>query len=127
MKIDRFVKVMLVLIAMLLALNCAKDLNQPSNTRVSSDNVPPTSANGNSIASSKTSGGNSSPLIFESPVEAATPPTFLQVGKTYNCIPTTGGGGFRAFEVLEIQNTGWVKVPNGWVNPNTCVFITPAE
>jgi hypothetical protein len=88
MKIDRFVKVMLVLIAVLLALNCAKDPNGRS-------------------------------------VEAAAPPSFLQVGKSYM---------FKDYlmapvEVLEIQNTGWVKVKRDsgveWVNTNACISITP--
>jgi hypothetical protein len=39
MKIDRFVRVMLVLIALLLALNCVKDLKQHSNSDGSSNNL----------------------------------------------------------------------------------------
>lgn len=88
MKIDRFVKVMLVLIALLLALNCAKVLNSPS--------------------------------------EAAAPPAFLQVGKSY-VFQTQGG---NAMEVLDIQNTGWIKAKSYdgsvyWVNTNVCDSIRP--
>jgi hypothetical protein len=106
MKVDRFVKVMLVLIAVLLALNCAKDLNLSSNSRGSSSNLSPNSGRGNSAASSNTSGGNSRPVVFESSVEAAVPPSFLQVGKSYQFpgLPAS------SVEVLEIQSPGWVKV-----------------
>jgi hypothetical protein len=83
---DRFVKVMLVLIALLLAVNFAKDLNSSS--------------------------------------EAAAPPSFLQVGKSYKF---TGSYNLEG-EIMEIQNTGWVKIKQSygilWVNTNVSFTIT---
>ena len=130
MKIDRFVKVMLVLITLLLALNCAKDLNLSSNSRGSSSNLSLNSGSSNSSASSNGSDRNSSPLVFESSVEAAAPPSFLQVDKSY---AGYSSGADYHFRVLEVQNTGWVKVkmsgfPNnatGWVNPTAFLLIVP--
>jgi hypothetical protein len=98
MKIDRFVKSMLMLIALFLALSCVNDLKLSSNS-----------------------------------VEAAAPPSFLQVGKSYAFYPPPLpiSSGVRSAKVLEIQNTGWVKVqPNEgnttfWVNTNACVAIDP--
>lgn len=94
MKIDRFVKVMLVLIAVLLALNCAKDLESKM---LSSD--------------------------------AAPPPSFLQVGKSYKGV---WPGGSTPFTVLEVQNTGWIKVQDegggfAWLNTSLLLYITPQK
>jgi hypothetical protein len=105
MKIDRFVKSMLVLIALFLALSCVNGFNLSSNARGTS-------------------------------VEAAAPPSLLLVGKSYEFSPQVASG---PAEVLEIQNTGWVRVrdPRGgsgssrssslsfWVNTNACVAIYP--
>jgi hypothetical protein len=66
MKIDRFVKVILVLIAVLLALNCAKAFGNSSDTH----------------GNSNSSAGSSRTPILESTVEAAAEPSALQVGKT---------------------------------------------
>jgi hypothetical protein len=114
MKIDRSVKVMLAVIALLLAINCVKDFNTPSNS------------GGNSSVSSN--GSFNLPPI-ESAAEASPPPSFLQVGKSYKCASSSDGYDFR---VLELQNAGWVKVEfnsfptgAGWVNPSACVFIKP--
>ncbi len=60
MKIDRFVKVTLVLIVLLLALNCAKDINPSSNSGSSntlSNNSVNNSGSRNSTTSSNNSGG----------------------------------------------------------------------
>jgi hypothetical protein len=95
MKIDRFVKAMLVLIALFLALSCVNGLKLPSNS-----------------------------------VEAAAPPSFLQVGRSYTFFPAPSL--LTSFKVLEIQNTGWAKVQGGpgniifWVNTNACTSIYPA-
>jgi len=51
MKIDRFVRVMLVLIALLLALNCAKDLKLSSNSREVSNSISPNSGQPSSSTS----------------------------------------------------------------------------
>ena len=121
MKIDRFVKVMLVLIALLLALNCAKDINLPSNN----------SGSGNSVGTSNTSDRVSNPTIFENTVEAATPPSFLQVGKSYLGVIENSRFEFKA---LEIQNSGWVKIQlvkgniydegeTVWLNPSGFLYI----
>jgi hypothetical protein len=93
MKIDRSVKFMLALIAVLLALSCAKDLTLTSN----------------------------------SSVEAAPPPSFLQVGTSYNF---NQGNMSTDVEVVEIQDTGWIKGKNNlgnmvWINPNACYQIRP--
>ncbi|MEK6287561.1 MAG: hypothetical protein AABO57_17600 [Acidobacteriota bacterium] len=94
MKIDRFVRVMLVLVALLLALNCATNFNNSS----------------------------------DSTVEAAPPPSFLQVGKTYT-------SGAMAFRVTEVSNTGWVtaeaqspttgRLTTMWINSNVLPYIEP--
>jgi hypothetical protein len=103
MKIDRFVKSMLVLIALFLALSCVNGLNWSSNARGAS-------------------------------VEAAAPTSLLLVGKSYEFLPAVASG---PAEVLEIQNTGWVRVRDPrvgssrasstsfWVNTNACVAIYP--
>ena len=123
MKMDRFIKVMLVLIVLLLAFNCAKDINLSSNSGNSSTSSS-NSGSRNSTTSSNASERNSSPSIFESSVEAATPPPFLQVGKTYGF---GLGTSYRDGKVLEIQNTGWLKAENYngvfWVNINACAAI----
>ena len=103
MKIDRSVKVMLMLIVVLLALNFAKDIKLSAH------------ANDNSK--------NSKSSLFENTVEAAPPPSFLQVGKSYE---SSAGG----FIVLEIQSTGWIKAKSTsneiiWVNSNAITYITP--
>lgn len=139
MKMDRFVKTTLVLIVLLLALNCAKDINFSSNSGNSatissnSGNSPVNnSSSRNSINSSNVSGKTSSPSIFETSVEAAPPPPIIQVGKTYGLtIGATGaGGGYIIVKVLEIQSSGWVKVEYGtsseaWVNFNQVIMIEP--
>jgi hypothetical protein len=130
MKIDRFVKVMLVLIVVLLALNCAKDLTLSSNSRGGSNNLASNSASSNNIASSKSSDGSPSPSIFETSVEAAPPPSFLQVGSKYTF--QQGNSGRDGVEVLEIQNTGWIKVKDTglgvvWINANACYLIYPSR
>jgi hypothetical protein len=101
MKIDRFVRVMLVLMVTLFVWNCAKDI--------------------------------------KSPVEAAVPLSFLQVGKSYTgrCpVPPTYA---VSFKVLEVQNNGWAKVQllpipgfslqkgDVWFNPNDCTMIAATE
>ncbi len=134
MKFDRFVKVMLVLIALLLFFNCAKDLNPLSNSggntnnlsasRGNSGNLSANSGSSKNTASSNAVDENSSSSIFETSVEAATPPSFLQVGKSYTCYSPAGTSVARSFKVLEIQNTGWVKISAGeWLNPNACLSI----
>jgi predicted extracellular nuclease len=130
MKIDRFVKAMLVLIALLLALNCAKDLTRSSNSRGGSSNPAANSASSSNMASSKPSDETPGPSIFETEVEAASAPTFLQIGKTYTFMQ--GSGGRTDVEVLEIQSTGWIKGKDiglgvVWVNPSACYLIYPSR
>ena len=103
MKIDRFVKSMLVLIALFLALSCVNGLNLSANARGAA-------------------------------VEAVAPAGLLIVGKSYEFSPAVVSG---AAEVLEIQNTGWIRVRDPrvgsgrassasfWVNTNACVAIYP--
>ena len=140
MKIDRFVKVMLVLIGLLLAFNCAKDINLSSNSGGNSSNLPNNSGTRNSPTSSNASGRNSSSSIFESSVEAATPPSFVEVGKKYRVLfGPEDVGSAMVFKVLEIQPSGWVKGEilsafdnsprgfNAWINLNQACFINPQD
>jgi hypothetical protein len=100
---DRFVKIMLVVIAGLLFLNCVKD-------------------NG--------SGGVSIPFL-ETKARATVPP-FIQVGKSYVCegvvgissIASSGGQNIEIYENYKItqidSNSGWIEAQNAsekiWVN-----------
>jgi hypothetical protein len=90
MRIDRFVKVMLVLIVVLLALNCAKDLN------LSSD----------SHRNANLSARNSSTPIFERTVEAA-PPQYKAVVGPINA-QNDASGVQRALDQQSAQ--GWEYV-----------------
>lgn len=78
MKIDRFVKVMLVLIALLLALNCVSNFSNTSNSSGNSSGSPGSSG-------TRTPGSSRTPLI-EKTVEAAPPPT------QYRAITVAGSG-----------------------------------
>jgi hypothetical protein len=87
MKIDRFVKVMLVLIAVLLTLNCVKNFSNPSDSRGNSNRSP----------------GSSRTPIIESTVEAAPPP------RQYKAVPINAQGYVQ--EVLDQQSAqGWEYV-----------------
>lgn len=77
MKIDRFVKIMLVLIALLLAINCVSNFSNSSDSRGNVSSSP-----GNS--GTKTPGSSRTPLI-ENKVEAASPPQYkaAQINQAY--------------------------------------------
>ena len=67
MKLDRFVKVNLVLIALLLALNCVSNFSNSSDSRGNASSSPRNSG-------TATPGSSRTPLI-ENKVKAAPPPT----------------------------------------------------
>lgn len=105
MKTDRFVKVMLVIIAGLLFLNCVKDVP------FTSSNSPTTSRN-DSTQSPNSTKTSTIPFI-ESSVEAAPAPAFIQVEKSYTC------RGYVSFKVKTIDknNSGWIETyDNEWRN-----------
>jgi hypothetical protein len=111
MKTDKFVKMMLVVIASLVLLNCFKD-------------------NGDGI---------SVPFI-ETKVKASVPP-FIQVGKTYSCssLEPRLAPGRSEFTVNNIdKDSGWINTDgyfdssgykvNGWLNSAnlfSCVESSP--
>jgi hypothetical protein len=104
---------MLVLIAVLLALNCVRDLNHSSE-----------SGSSKNIASSNSAERGAS-SVFESSVEAAAPPSFLQVGKVYKA-----SGYMSPIKVLKIDNSGWIYIEAGstqpyreWLNTNQIANI----
>ena len=105
---DRFVKVMLVVIAGLLFLNCVKDMSFTNSN--SPTNSPTTSRNGSAQSpnSTKTS-------FIETSVEAAPVPAFIQVGKSYHC---SGGFAQGDYKVTKIdKDSGWVEIDNKrWLN-----------
>ncbi len=82
MKIDRFVKIMLVLIALLLALNCVSNFRNSSDSQGNSGNVPGSS-------STRTPGSSRTPLI-ENKVEAA-PTQYRAVVGTGNSVNDANG------------------------------------
>jgi hypothetical protein len=185
MKIGRLVKVMLVLSAVILALNYAGNFNSSSNSRenlanptsnsderdsrasvnssdypgnlanptpnsderdsrasVNSSDYPgnlanptPNSDERDSRASVNSSAESSDGNFLEMPAEAAPPPSFFQVGRTYGGYFGGLGATSASFTILEIPNTGWVRVRlegfreglEGWVNLNAFYFVSLAE
>ena len=88
MKMDRFVKIMLVLIAGLLVLNFAKNDNSVLR------HIP----------------------TLETPVEASTP-SFIQVGKRYTFGLTVNGYTQVSATVASVDREGWVQQNTGdWIN-----------
>jgi hypothetical protein len=90
MKIDRFMKAVLVIIVGLLILNYLKDGNS------SLKHIP----------------------SFEAEVSADGAPSFIQVGKTYNFGMNTPNGFVQTqARVSAIDNNGWVQQASGeWMN-----------
>ena len=98
MKVDRCVKIMLVVIAGLLLLNCVKDL-------------PILNSNSNSANSTNST---STPFL-EIPVKASVLPAFIQKGKVYNFVYSHyGQNGYPDIDkgkVLEIdKDSGWLYI-----------------
>ena len=105
MKIDRFVKALLVLIALLLAFNCAKNQN-----------------------GSLVSG------TLEGSVEAAPQTSFLIVGKSYEAVGSTYQPVFKVLEVqnsgwakVELTRSPEDKGKTVWFNPSAYVYIIPLD
>ena len=91
MKTDRFVKVMLVIIAGLLLLNCFKD-----------------------------NGGGVSVPFMETKAKASVP-AFLEVGKSYGCLLQGADPNlFKAPRIVNIdKESGWIEVEGDkrfWIN-----------
>ncbi len=125
MKTDRFVKVMLVIIAGLLFLNCVKDVS------FNNSNSPTTSKNDSTQSPNPTK--TSTVPFIETSVEAASIPAFIQVGKTYDCatlqLHYISTDGLKGFKVTVIDsNSGWIKGEKSWVNTAnlySCVESSP--
>ena len=105
MKVDRFVKIMLVVIAGLLLLNCVKDL-------------PILNSNSNSA----TSTNSTATPFLETSAKASVMPAFIEKGKVYNFLYSQyGQSGFPDIErgkVLEIdKDSGWLYIE--FYDPNT--------
>ena len=111
MKTDRFVKVILVIIAGLLFLNCVKEVS------FNNSNSPTTSRNGSTQSPNPTKTS-----IIETSVDAAPVPAFFQVGKTYNCgvLYQQAGLNYGDSEITIVnidKESGWIQTKTGnWLN-----------
>ena len=114
MKTDRFVKVMLVIIAGLLFLNCVKDVSFTNSN--SPANAPTTSRNGSTQSPNPTKTS-----FIETSVEAASVPAFIQVGKTYSCMGEGPLNSIEGEKIVQIDaNSGWIEKESNsgrrWIN-----------
>src|SRR6185436_20881648 len=125
MRLDRFVKVTLALIVLLLGLNCAKDIKLSADSGNSSA-LANDSGRRNSTKSANASGKQFDRLMFETSVEAAAPPGFVEVGKSYYFQFAAGSNPIAeiAAKVISIdKNSGWLRVEfsggtHSWININ---------
>jgi hypothetical protein len=111
---DRFVKVMLVIIAGLLFLNCVKDVS------FTNSNSSTTSRNGSTQSPNPTK-----PSFIETSVGAAPAPSFIQVGKKYRF-----GESSYIYRVTAVdKESGWIKIVNeeggyeNWRNLNLILEV----
>jgi len=125
MSMDRFVKVTLALIVLLLGLNCAKEIKLSANSGNSSAGSND-SGSRNSTRSANASGKQFGPLMFETAVEAAAPPAFIEVGKSYYFQFAAGSNPIAEITVKVIsidKDSGWLRVEfsggtHSWININ---------
>lgn len=121
MKTDRFVKVMLVIIAGLLFLNCVKD--------VSFNNSNSLTLRNDSMQSPNPKKTSTIPFI-ETSVDAAPVPSFIQKGKTYKC--WSGGGASATSYDLTVANidkeSGWIQTTTGnWFNISALISCSESS